>query len=59
MTEELEAIRIELKELILNNCNTIGCDNCSLKFIDETTKKDSCQQEVLMNKEFMEVTKNV
>ena len=27
-----ESLRARLKNVIVNTCNKIGCDNCSLKF---------------------------
>lgn len=34
MNEELEILRIRLKNIIVNTCNRIGCDNCDLKWDD-------------------------
>ena len=43
---ELENIRERLRNVIVNTCNTIGCDDCGLKW------KDGCSATELQSKEF-------
>jgi hypothetical protein len=43
---EVEQIRERLKNVIINTCNKIGCDNCDLKW-----GKDECIATELQSKE--------
>ena len=29
---ELDSLKARLKDVIINTCNKVGCDNCGLKF---------------------------
>ena len=44
MKRELEDLRDRLKNVIVNTCNTIGCDNCDLKW------PEGCSATELQNK---------
>ena len=34
MNQELEILRVRLKDIIINTCNKIGCADCGLKWDD-------------------------
>lgn len=51
MSSELDQIRIEMKDLILNTCNTIGCDNCRMKW-PKDEDGNSCRSDYLMMKKY-------
>lgn len=46
---ELEVIRERLKNIILNTCNKIGCDNCGLSWTEDG--KEKCSATELQGKE--------
>jgi hypothetical protein len=47
---ELEQIRERLKDIIVNTCNKIGCDNCGLSWTENG--KEKCSATELQGKEF-------
>jgi len=47
---ELEQIRERLKDIIVNTCNKIGCNNCGLSWTENG--KEKCSATELQGKEF-------
>lgn len=46
---ELEQIQDRLRDIIVNTCNKIGCDNCGLSWIDNG--KEKCSATELQSRE--------
>lgn len=48
--KQLDKVRDQLKDLIINTCNKIGCDNCPYKW-DRDEDGNACRSDFLMMEE--------
>lgn len=47
---ELDEVRADMRRLILNTCNTIGCTDCPFKW-EKDSDGNKCRSDYLMMKE--------
>ena len=57
MSSELIAIRKDIKSLIINTCNKIGCNDCTMKW-EADENGDKCRSDYLMTREMQIKKKN-
>lgn len=57
---ELERVEDNFKSLILNTCNSVGCKDCGLKYLDgDRCESDILQDRIYELKEQQRITEDV